>query len=83
MDKVLICLLVPPAKRSFDLFVPMDLDIGTLTRVIADGVEELCRGYYVSSHEEMLSRKDPDLLLNPFRTLASYGVRDGAVLVLL
>jgi hypothetical protein len=83
MDKILVCLFVPAVQQSFDLFVPPDLEIGKLTSVIAGGVEELCRGQYVSSHEEMLSQKDPDLLLNPFRTLASYGIKDGAELIML
>lgn len=82
MDKILIKLQVPAVQGRFDLFVPRALEISTLTKIIAEGVEDLCNGRYVSSHEEMLNQKDPDRLFDPQKTLLDYGVTDGSVLVL-
>ncbi len=83
MDKILVRLEVPAAHEAFDLFVPVGLDIRTLTRSMADGAGELCSGRYTPSHEEMLNQKNPDRLLDPERTLSEYGILDGAVLVLI
>ena len=83
MEKLLICLYVPAIGERFDLFVPRDCDIGTLTKILADGVVQLSDGRFDASGKEMLAMKDPDLLLHPARCLEDYAVRDGAQLVLL
>lgn len=83
MRKVLIGLQIPAAQKHFDIFVPADLNIRELTELLAKGVVELCDGQYLYSGQEMLARKDPETLLDPEQTLSSYGIRDGAQLVML
>lgn len=83
MDKILICLSVPALGDEFDLFVPANLKIRFLTGILAEGVSELSHGRYNVSGEEMLNQRMPDRLLDPEKTLAVYGVEDGADLVLL
>ena len=83
MEKVLISLKVPAVQRTFDLFVPISLEIETLTHIIAGGVEELCGGHYVSSQKEVLVFYDPPLLPDPSCSLADYGARDGMVMALM
>lgn len=83
MEKILIGLFVPAAEERYDIFVPADLDIAALTRILADSVEELCNGRFCCSNQEMLVRKDPDTLLDPSRALSDYGIRDGTQIVLI
>jgi len=83
LEKVLVCLYVPAVNRTFDIFVPLDLEIGELTKVLVNGVEYMCNGSYVPSKKEILNLQDPDVLLNPYSNLYSYGVKDGAKLVLI
>ncbi len=83
MEKKLIGLYVPAVEERFDLLVPSDLDVGALTALLTDGVEELCAGRYSPSHQELLSLRHPDILLHPRRTLNDYGVENGAQLVLI
>ena len=83
MEKRLIGLYVPAVQERFDLLVPMDLDIATLTGLLVNGVEEMCAGRYAPSRQELLSMRYPDMLLHPGKTLADYGVEDGAQLVLI
>lgn len=83
MEKKLIGLYVPAVQERFDLLVPMDLEVAALTGLLVNGVEEICAGRYAPSHQELLSMRYPDLLLHPKRTLADYGVADGAQLVLI
>lgn len=83
MQKKLIGLFVPAAQERFDLLVPMDVDIATLTPLLAGGAAELCAGRFIPSGEEMLTLRRPGLLLDPAKTLADYGVEDGAQLALI
>lgn len=83
MEKILVGLYVPAAQEHFDLFVPADFEIAALSKMLAEGAADLCSGRYNFSGHEMLVLKDPDLLLNPAKTLADYHVKDGAQLVLL
>lgn len=83
MTKKLIGLYVPAAQERFDILVPTDVEIAALTKLLAKGAVELCEGRFVPSDQEMLSLRQPDLLLHPEKTLADYGVEDGAQLVLI
>lgn len=83
MSKILVRLSVPALGDEFDLFVPPNLKIRLLTGILAKGVSELSRGRYNLSGEEMLNQRMPNRLLDPGKTLAEYGVEDGADLVLL
>ena len=83
MDKVLINLYIPTANRSFDLFVPSDLIIRELTKVIINGVVYMCEGAFYASGREMLILTDPETLMDPDCTLADYGVMNGAKLMLI
>lgn len=82
MRKTLIGLYVPAVQEHFDLLVPPDLEIEALTHLFMDGVAELCPGHFTPTANGMLTLRDPDMLLHPERTLASYGIEDGAQLVL-
>lgn len=83
MDKKLVGLRVPAVEESFDILVPMDLNIETLTELLVDGICELCEGRFFPSHQEMLALCQPEMLLSPDKTLADYGLETGAQLVLI
>ncbi len=82
MDKILICLQVPAISRSFDVFVPLDMNINELTEVLVKGVIEMSDNSYISSKEENLNLKN-NILLNPTLTLQSYGIKDGEEIFLI
>ena len=83
MEKILVGLFIPAVKWHMDLFVPQSTRIGSLTQILAKGVCELTDGRYSVSGKELLSLRDPDVLLNPTLTLADYGIQDGAQLILM
>ena len=83
MDKILVKVIAPAVGESYDLFVPLDVEIGQLTAIIAKGVADLSSGKYVASGSELLSRLTPECLLNPAYTLRQYSVPDGAELMIL
>ena len=83
MNKVLVKICVPATGDNFDTFVPTDVPIQAVNRVLADGVVELTNGRYLSSGMEQLCRKAPQGVLNPALTLQDYGVQDGMQLYLI
>lgn len=82
MDKILICLQVPAISRSFDVFVPLDMNINELIKVLVKGVIEMSDNSYISSNEENLNLKN-NILLNPALTLQSYSIKDGEEIFLI
>lgn len=83
MNKILIKLYVPAVNQTFDVFVPVDLAVRELIKVLVNGVNYMRDGTYISSQKETLSFRKNEGLLNPSLTLADYGVQNGAELVLI
>lgn len=83
MDKILVSLFVPSVQEKYDLFVPSDLDIGSLASTLANAVQDLCNGRYSVSEKERLIRLSPDASLDPSKTLSEYGIDDGTGLMLI
>lgn len=83
MGKKLIGLYVPAVQERFDLLVPVDVEIAELIRLVTGGVCELCGGQFTPSGQETLSLRRSALPLHPGKTLADYGVEDGAQLILI
>jgi len=81
-EKKLLNLYVPAVQQAFDLFAPVDVDIRTLTGLLAKGVAEICGGRFLPSGQELLTMKNPDTLFDPIKKLEDYGVEDGAQLIL-
>lgn len=82
MKKTLVGLSVPAIQEQFDLFVPVNMDIAELVKLLVEGVGELYSGHYIPSEMNLLTMKEPDLLLQPGKTLEDYGAADGTQLVL-
>lgn len=83
MNKVLIEINIPALKEHFDIFLPVDIQIGILSEVIADGVAEITDGRYVVSKCEQICMDEPIGLLCPTLTLQDYGAKDGMKLYLI
>ncbi len=83
MNKVLVVIHIPAIYDQFDIFLPIDIPISDLSRIIADGIAEITNGKYIASESEQLCLKEPTGLLNPSLTLQDYNIKDGAHLYLI
>ncbi len=83
MEKLLIHLYVPALMRDYDLFVPQNVPIRKLIPVLTDGISQLSLKKYNASGLECLMSSDGNAPLHPDKTLADYGIRDGAMLLLI
>lgn len=82
MDKILISLYVPSLRMSWDLFVPENLMIRELIKLLIDGVTDLSGGKYKSSGKELLCVQEPGMLLSDSLCLRAYGIQNGEKLIL-
>ena len=46
-NKILICLYIPLIEKSYDLFIPINKKIGTIKRLIEEGLIEITENDYV------------------------------------
>ncbi len=83
MNKVLIEICIPAIGNYFDIFAPVDVPIGKLNGIIANGIAEITNGKYVASECEQLCQKEPAGILNPSLSLQDYGIKDGMQLYLI
>ena len=81
--KILENVRVPAISEKYDVLVPDDLRIKTLTGLIANTVEELSNHMYVVSGEECLCSAEKDILLRQNATLESYGIGNGDHLIMI
>lgn len=78
MEKILINISIPLIEKAYDMFVPAKCHISKLIEVITNGVRELSESKYVPSGGEQLVCADPEMLLDPQKTMSDYGFSDGS-----
>ncbi|WP_294785911.1 EsaB/YukD family protein [uncultured Eubacterium sp.] len=83
MDHILIKLYVPAIDTSYDIKIPVFLPIMDITQLLAQAVENLSNGEYVSSGSEILSVKNKQLVLFNDQTPADYEIKNGDVLMMM
>ncbi len=82
MSKILIGLFVPSVDDHFDLFVPDNIPISQLCKLIAEGLGQMTNGHYCASGQELLCIKEPNKLLARDMTLGDYGIYNGDQLIM-
>lgn len=81
--KILVNVSVPAIGEKYDILIPDNLRIKSITALIAGAVENLSNHMYVSSGEEYLCSADKNILLRPNTTLEKYGIQNGDHLVMM
>ena len=76
MDHILITLYVPAIGQSYDIKIPVSLPIMDITQLLAQAVENLSNGEYVSSDSEILCLKNKE-------TPQEYGIQNGDELMMM
>ena len=57
-NKILICLYIPLIEKSYDLFIPINKKIGTVKRLIEEGLVELTDNSYIIKENTNFYSKD-------------------------
>ena len=83
MDKILISLFVPALPKYYEIFIPTDMPVAQMLKLIISGVTELSSNRYFSSGEELLFWDQFGALSALNRTPCDYGLKNGDTLMLL
>ena len=82
MAKILVTVFCPAINEEYDVLIPDDIIIETVTKLIGMCLEDLSDNYYISSGHELLCIEERKLLLNYNHTLYDYGIQNGDRLLL-
>ena len=82
MEKVLIEITLPAANLKYDLFVPDQMQVGTLTELAASVFSKLSNGMYIASPLAILCEKDSGKQFDPSHRIRDTDIRNGTRLIL-
>ena len=82
MEKVLIEVALPAADMKYDLFVPDQMQIGTLTGLVSTVFSKLSNGMYTASPSAVLCDKDTGCQYDSHLRIRDTEIRNGSRLIL-
>lgn len=81
--KLLLNISIPAMGESYDMFVPANLRVKSITTLIADACENLSGHLFISSGEERLCSVEKNIVLKSSFTLEKYGIQNGDHLMII
>lgn len=82
-NKILICLYIPLIEKSYDLFIPINKKIGTVKRLIEEGLVELTSNSYIIKENTNLYSKDTGEIYDVNLTVRNTDLKNGSKLILI
>ncbi len=83
MRKVLVEVFLPAAAREFDVYIPLEITIREITRMLAVALEDLSTGQFEADGDVILCDADAEEILNPGNTAGELHIENGSRLILL
>ena len=81
-NKILICLYIPLIEKSYDLFIPINKKIGTIKKLIEEGLIEITENDYVISPETNFYSKETGQAYDVNKTVKDTGLKNGSRVIL-
>lgn len=83
MDKYLIELFVPAANKTYDVFIPKNIQIFEIITLIAYQVENLSEGQFKKSPDTILCFRDTGSIIDMNRLVSELNIKNGTRLLLI
>ena len=83
MNKVLVNVYIPILNQSYDIFIPLQLQLFEITELIKRAVSELSEGQFIPSPDTVLARKATGEILNVNGTVFELNIGNGTKLMLI
>lgn len=83
MDKVLVNVYVPILNASYDMFLPLTLQMHEALELIKKAVSEMSDGRFVSNSNNILSYRSNGKIVNINLSVYELGIRNGSMLMLI
>ena len=82
-NKILVELYIPLIEKSYDLYIPINRKIGTVKKLIEEGLTELTDNAYKESKELNLYSKETGRIYNVNDTVRDTDLQNGSNLILI
>lgn len=82
-NKILICLYIPLIEKSYDLFIPINKKIGTVKRLIEEGLVELTDNSYIIKENTNFYSKDTGDIYDVNLTVRDTDLKNGSKIILI
>lgn len=83
MDKIIINVFVPLIDDSFDIKVPINLEMSVVLELIQESIVELSNNAYVVNADAKLYDKSTAYLINTNNIVKFSGLKNGASVMLI
>ena len=82
-NKILICLYIPLIEKSYDLFIPINKKIGTVKRLIEEGLVELTDNSYIIKENTNFYSKDTGDIYDVNLAVRDTDLKNGSRIILI
>lgn len=82
-NKILVELYIPLIEKSYDLYIPINKKIGTVKKLIEEGLIELTDNAYKQSNETNLYSKETGKIYNVNDTVRDTDLKNGSKIILM
>ena len=81
-NKILICLYIPLIEKKYDLYIPINKKVGTIKKLIEEGLLEITENDYVISPETNFYSKDTGQVYDVNQTVKDTDLKNGSRIIL-
>lgn len=82
-NKILIELYIPLIERSYDLYVPINKKVGTIKKLIEQGLVELTDRSYKATEDTNFYSKETGKIYNVNDTVRDTDLKNGSKIILI
>ena len=82
-NKILICLYIPLIEKSYDLFIPINKKIGTVKRLIEEGLVDLTDNSYIIKENTNFYSKDTGDIYDVNLAVRDTDLKNGSKVILI
>ncbi len=82
-NKILIELFIPLIEKSYDIYIPVNKKIGTIKKLIEDGLVELTDNAYIIKEDTNFYSKETGQVYNVNHTVRETDIKNGSRIILI
>mgnify|MGYP003300622508 FL=1 len=82
-NKILIGLYIPLIEKSYDIYIPVNKKIGTIKKLIEQGLVELTDNSYIIKEDSNFYSKDNGQIYDVNKTVRDTDLENGSKIILI
>lgn len=82
-NKVLVEILLPASGETFDVYIPLDVRMSEVIRMVASAISDLSDKKYIATADAVLCDASSGIIFNINKLVDELGITNGARLLLI